>query len=98
MRTLEYDKTKTTVLNSKHKILEIPDLYKLSVAKLMYSFYNGGLSNHFDNYFTEISTVHNNQTRHASWQKYYLPRMKTSLGQLSLKCIGPKTWSDILKI
>jgi len=38
-RTLEYNKTKTTVLYSKHKILEIPDLFKLSVAKFMYSFY-----------------------------------------------------------
>ena len=31
----------------------------------------------------------------ASLQKYYLPRMKTSLGQLSLKYIGPKIWSNI---
>jgi len=30
-----------------------------------------------------------------SLQKYYLPRMKTSLGQLSLKYIGPKIWSNI---
>jgi len=36
VRTLEYDKTKTAVLYSKHKVLEIPDLIKLSVAKFMY--------------------------------------------------------------
>jgi len=41
VRTLEYNKTKTTILDSKHKILEIPDLFQLSVAKFMYSFYNG---------------------------------------------------------
>ena len=58
VRTLEYNKTKTTVLYSKHKILEIPDLYQLSVATFMYSFYNGGLPNHFDNYFVEIASVH----------------------------------------
>jgi len=39
VRTLEYDKTKTAVLYSKHKVLEIPDLIKLSVAKFMYWFY-----------------------------------------------------------
>jgi len=33
VRTLEYNKTKTAVLYSMHKILEIPDLFKLSVAK-----------------------------------------------------------------
>ena len=63
----------------------------------LYSFYNGGLLNHFDNYFAEIASVHKYQTRLASLQKYYLPRMKTSLGQLSLKCIGPKIWSNILE-
>jgi len=35
VRTLEYKKTKTTILYSKHKILEIPDLFQLSVAKFM---------------------------------------------------------------
>jgi len=33
--TLEYNKTKTTVLYSKHKILEIPDSLQLSVAICM---------------------------------------------------------------
>jgi len=95
VRTLEYNKTKTTVLYSKYKILEIPDLFQLSVAKFMYSFDNGRLPNHFDNYFAEIASVHKYQTRLASLQNYYLPRMKTSLGQLSLKYIGPKIWSNI---
>ena len=95
VRTLEYSKTKTTILYSKHKILEKPDLFHSSVAKFMYSYYNGGLPNHFDNYFAEIASVHKYQTRLASLQKYYLPRMKTSLGQLSLKYIGPKIWSNI---
>ena len=35
VRTLEYNKTKTTVLYSKHKILEISDSFQLSVAKFM---------------------------------------------------------------
>jgi len=83
--TLEYNKTKTTVLYSKHKILETTDLFQLSVAKFMYSFYNGGLPTHFDNYFAEIASVHNYETRLVSLQKYCLHRMKTSLGQLSLK-------------
>ena len=51
----------------------------------MYSFYNGGLPNHFDNYFAEIASVHKYQARLASLQKYYLPRMKTLLDHLSLK-------------
>jgi len=91
----KYNKTKTTALYSKHKVLETPDLFQLSVAKFMYSFYNGGLRHHFDNYFAEIASVQKYQTRLASLQKYYFPRMNTSLGQLSLKYIGPKIWSNI---
>jgi len=95
VRTLEYRKTNTTVISSKHKILEILDLFQFSVAKFMYSFSNGRLPNHFDNYFAEIASVHKYQTRLASLQKYCLSRMKTSLGQLSLKYIDPKIWSNI---
>ena len=51
VRTLEYNKTKTTVLCSKHRILETPDLFQLSVAKLMHSFYNG------DYLITSITTL-----------------------------------------
>jgi len=80
VKTLEYNKTKPTVLCSKRKISEIPDLFQLSVAQFMCFFYNGGLPNHFDNYFAEIASVHKYQTRLASLQQYYLPRMKTSLG------------------
>jgi len=35
VRTLEYYKTKTAVLNSKHKILKMLDLFRLSVTKFM---------------------------------------------------------------
>jgi len=50
------------------------------------------LPTHFDNYFAEIASVHKYQKRLASLQKYYLPRLKTSLGQLSLKYMGPTFW------
>jgi len=94
---LNTTKLKQKQLYSKHKILEMPDIFQLSVAKFMYSFYNGGFPNHFDNYFAEIASVHKYQTRLASLQKYYLPRIKTSLDQLSLKYICPKIWSNISK-
>jgi len=46
-----------TTESNKHKILEMPDLFQLSVAKFMYSFSNGGLPHHFDNYFAEIASL-----------------------------------------
>ena len=74
VRTLEYDKTKTTALYSKHKILETLDLF--FSAKFMYSFYNGGLHNHFDNFFAEIESVHKYQTRLAYLKNIIYPEWK----------------------
>jgi len=64
----------------------------------MYSFCNGGLPNHLDNHFAEIASVHNSQTGLASLQKYYLPRMKTYLGQLSLSTLVRNVGLNISEI
>jgi len=71
VRILKYDRTKTKIY-SKHKILNIPDLFQWSVAKFMYSLDNGDLPNHFDNYFSEIASVHKYQTRLASLPEYIM--------------------------
>jgi len=44
--------------------------------------YNGGLPNHFDNYCTEIASAKN---KTCFFPKYYLSRMKTSLGSAFFK-------------
>ena len=71
VRNLEFNKTETAILCSNHIILEIPDLFQLSVAEFMYSFYTGGLPDNFDNYLAEIASVKKYQTRLDSSQKYY---------------------------
>jgi len=38
----------------------------------MYSLDNGDLPNHFDNYFSEIASVHKYQTRLASLPEYII--------------------------
>jgi len=47
-RSPKCDKTKTTVLYSKYIVLNIPDLFKLSVAEFIHFFDNGELPKHFD--------------------------------------------------
>ena len=60
----------------------------------MYSLDYCLLSEHF--YYCKIASVHNDETRLASSQKYRLPRTKSYLGQLSgfYVYIGPKFWSE----
>ena len=80
IRTLKYGKTKTTLPYCKHRVLGIPDLFKLSVAKLMYSFDIGELPKHFDNYFSDIASLRKYQTKLALCAKILL----THNGNVSL--------------
>jgi len=95
VRTIDNGKTETTVHYSKHKSVEIRNLFKLSVAKIMYFFCRGGLLTHIDDYIAEIVSVPKYEIRRACLQTYCLPRMKTSLGQVSIKYNGPNIWSNI---
>jgi len=61
VRTIKYDKTKTITLCSKQKILNISDLFILSISKFMFSFDNDKLPNHFDYYFSDIASGHKYQ-------------------------------------
>ena len=54
---------------------------------------NVELPSHFDNYFSEIASVHKYQGMLASLQKYNIPRIKASLDQLSYR--SHKIWPDI---
>jgi len=86
---------KSTIFYSKHKIVEIPDLFKLSVAKFMYSFYNGGLPNHFNNYFAEIASVHKYQIRFVSLQKYFFSQNENVSASAFFKVYWSQIWSNI---
>jgi len=76
---------KTQVLYSKHKILEILNLFKLSVAKFTYSFYSCGLPNHCNNYFLRLHQSTNikpdlfvkilfTQNENVSWSAFFKVR------------------------
>jgi len=58
VRILKYDKTKTTILYSKHEVLNIPNLFKLSIVNFIHTFDNAKLPNYFVNYFRGIVSLH----------------------------------------
>ena len=63
----------------------MPDLFKLSVAKFMYSFASGELHDHFDNYFSDIASVHKYKTRLAFLQKNIIYRDENVSGSTFFK-------------
>ena len=76
-------------------ILTINNLFKMSAGKFMHSYENNQLPSYFNQYFKSILTVHKYATRLACSNNFFLPRVKVSQGQCSLKFIGPKVWSEI---
>jgi len=84
-------------LKYKYKVWNVTVLFKLFVAKFVHSFDNGELPKHFDNCFSDIASVTHIKQGLNFFLKYYLPRMKASLGQLSLSILDPKFGLILLK-
>lgn len=73
-----HSKSNTNFLCCNH--FESIDLFKLSVARCMFSVDSCQMKKRFDIYFCKILTVHNYHTRLVSLPKCYSPKeMKTSL-------------------
>ena len=77
------------------EIVSLPKLYSFTVGKFMHSYHNKLLPNHFDEYFIPLSSIHYHSTRLATSKNLFLPRVNSSSGKRSLKCISPKVWSSI---
>ena len=51
-------------------------------------------SNHFDEYFIPIRSIHSHYTRLAISKNLFLPRVDSSSGKCFLTFVGPKVWSS----
>jgi len=76
-------------------ILFLPKLYSFSVGKFMHSYHNKLLTNHFDEYFVPLNSIHYHSTRLATSKNLFLPRVNSSSGKCFLKFIGLKVWFSI---
>ena len=72
-------------------ILCLPKLHSFSVGKFMHSYHKKLFPNHFDEYFIPLCSIHYHSTRLATSKNLFLPRVSSSTGKCSLKCIGPKS-------
>ena len=80
------------------KLLKIRDLIKIYQLKLVYSFYNNSLPIELNSLFRLVSDVHNRETRSASHNLLYIPRVfTTTFGIKSIKYVGPILWNSTVK-
>jgi len=77
------------------KILNLNDIYKLQIAKLMHKFKHVRLPSVFNYLFTKLDNIHSYNTREKTSQEYILPRKRLATAQKSLAYIGIKIWESL---
>ena len=76
-------------------IIKLHDLVSYQIAIFMYKFKNRLLPLVFNNFFTEVSKVHQYNTRSAAKHSYYLPKVRTNYGKFNIRFQAPKIWNAI---
>ena len=90
------DKAEMCTLFKSIKILKMKCIFKLELAKFMYSYCHSKSPENLDNYFNYASKHHDYKTRSITADKFYLERAKTRNGQRSSSYIGVKMWNTVL--
>ena len=78
-----------------YRILKVDDLFDLEVGKFLHAHSKNCLPNCFSDFFQEIASVHQYNTRASSNRNYNTISCRSSRGQKSIKYYGPKIWNDI---
>ena len=76
-------------------IIKLDDLVSYQIAIFMYKFKNRLLPLVFNNFFTEVSKVHQYNTRSAAKHSYYLPKVRTNYGKFNIRFQAPMIWNAI---
>ena len=85
----------TSPLFKQLNLLKFTDIVYLKTAMFLHDYFNGKLPEIFDNFFSEISNIHQYNTRLASRSTYSLPQIRTNYGKYNIKYKGPQIWNDI---
>jgi len=70
------------------EILNLNDIYKLQIAKLMHQFKHGCFPSVFNYLFTKLDNIHSYNTRQKISQECIVPRKRLATAQKSFAYIG----------
>ena len=76
-------------------IVKLHDLVSYQIAIFMYRFKNGLLPLVFNNCFTEVSEVHQYNTRFVAKQSYYLSKVRANYGKFNIRFQVPVIWNAV---
>ena len=77
------------------RIVKFFDLVKFHILIFMYKFHNDLLPSVFRDFFISVNTIHNYNTRLASRETYYFPKVRTNYGIFNIGFQGPIEWNSI---
>jgi hypothetical protein len=77
------------------EILKFVDLIYYQNALFMFDFHVGNLPAVFDNFFQNVSEVHNYNTRSSTKMFLYIPKIRTDYGRFNLRYCGSLIWNSI---
>jgi hypothetical protein len=75
--------------------LKFVDLIYYQNALFMFDFHVGNLPAVFDNFFQNVSEVHNYNTRSSAKIILYIPKIRTDYGRFNLRYCGSLIWNSI---
>jgi len=77
-----------TPLYKSLNILQLHDIYKLELAKLMHKFHHEMLPTSFKDLFQKMAEVHCHNTRYAPNQNYFIQQVSTNSGKETISYRG----------
>ena len=78
-------------------ILTVKRIYNYSIGLFMYKYVNKMTPDVFDNFFRNISDIHQHNTRNATQKQFYITYRGTTRGQKTVSYCGPHIWNFIIK-
>ena len=83
----------TNPLFVKLELLKFKEIFVLQLCKLMHRYRNNF---HIGNNTTsDLVSIHSYNTRLLSINNYFIPRVRTNLGQMSFYFLGSKLWQGV---
>ena len=77
------------------EILKFTDVVFLQNALFMHDFHSNVLPPVFLDFFNSVSNIHQYNTRLASKNAYYIPKLRTNYAKFNNRFTGVKIWNSI---
>ena len=78
-------------------ILTVKHIFNYHIGLFMFKYVNNMTPDVFDNFFRNVSDIHQHNTRNATQNLLYVTFRGTTRGQQTFKYRGPHIWNFIIK-